>query len=178
MTIETARIENERGITMTYSERAEIMKTVYDDMCELIKTDEAMQERLKTDEVGTIYDLLCGIFFGENDTCIYNESVNFRQFHRRYGVDVKSRIKYHKNKLLGIKTALPNNFCVGIVVHGQWNYITNALGADVELVPFPERMTYLQAKRKINKELRNNHSTLMHYVIYRIEDDGELTKVD
>lgn len=161
-----------------HQERYEVMKAIYGDMCELIKTDEAMQERLKTDEVGTIYDLLCGIFFGENGTCIYNESVNFRQFHRRYGVDVKSRIKYHKNKLLGIKTALPNNFCVGIVLQGHWNYLTNANEPDIELSPFPERMTYLQARRRVNKELRTIGNPLTLYVIYRIEDNGELTKVD
>lgn len=164
---------------MTYQERLKLAQTVYDDMVELLRTDETIRERLKTQEVATIYDLLRSIFFGEDNCCIYDEGLSFVFFNKRYGTKVRSRIKYHKNKLLGIKTSLPDNFCVGIVFHGHWNWFTNTFEAGVEMVPFPERMTYFQARRKVFSEMRKNGCGCpVKYVIYRIEDDGKLTLMD
>jgi len=77
--------------------------------------------------------------------------------------------------MLGVKTAQPDNFCIGIVLEGKWNYIRNASFPDIELEPFAERMTYLSAKRKINQLNRHVDSPLMRYVIYRIEENGDYT---
>lgn len=160
-------------------EKKNLMETVYNDMTELLRTDEGIRERIKTDEVNVSYDLLMSIFFGEDYSCIYNENLSYGEYDRWYSNKVKANIRYYKNKLLGIKkTKAPDNFCIGVVLIGKINWLTYKSFPSIELVPFPERMTYRQALRKIRNELYvHNDEPLIKYVIYRIEENGDYTEM-
>ena len=159
---------------LNYQETRDLMETVYNDMKELIKTNEAIKERIKTDEVGEIYDLLRSIFFTDDDRCIYNEELRYNYFRRYYANNTKAFIRNQKNKMLGVKTSQPDNFCIGIVLDGKFNYLTGKSFPSIELAPEEGNMTYLSARRKINK-MPYNPGSMLRYVIYRIEDNGDYT---